>query len=77
MDVLGQRLPHGDLAPAGQSVIPQTDPGAALKPWQFLAYELRLDLNGANLERRVSADHRLADSGIGITTLARQRDRPI
>jgi RimJ/RimL family protein N-acetyltransferase len=62
------------VAPAGQSVNHQTEPSSALKPWQFHAYELRLDLTRVNVERFISVEDRLAD-GIRITTLARQRER--
>jgi GNAT superfamily N-acetyltransferase len=49
-------------------------PAAVLKPWQFLAYELRLEVDRFNREAFAPIEQRLADQGIAITTLARQRD---
>ena len=46
-----------------------------LKPWQFPAYELRLDLSRVDLSRLASSGARSTDKGIQISTLSREVER--
>lgn len=45
-----------------------------LKPWQFLAYELRLEVARIDLQSLQPIEKRLADQDISITSLARERE---
>ena len=46
-----------------------------IKPWQFPAYELRLDLSTVDATRCDGLRRGLARRGVRFTTLARERDR--
>ena len=46
-----------------------------LRPWQFLAYELRLDLEQIDLESLADPRRQLSQQGLRISNLARERER--
>jgi RimJ/RimL family protein N-acetyltransferase len=46
-----------------------------LRPWQFLAYELRLDLTRVDIDALPDQKQLLSEQGLRLSTLARERER--